>query len=62
MAVIVLAGGQATRLGATVPKGTLSLGLLRKNDSLFDLQAGQIAKLQSLAKQEYPDSNPLIHW
>ncbi len=59
----MLAGGQATRLGATIPKGTMSLELIRgKNDSLFDLQAGQIAKLQAMAKTEYPDSNPLIHW
>uniref|UniRef100_A0A914XBE0 UDP-N-acetylglucosamine diphosphorylase n=1 Tax=Plectus sambesii TaxID=2011161 RepID=A0A914XBE0_9BILA len=62
VAVIVLAGGQATRLGADRPKGTLSIGLLRERDSLLDLQAAQIAKLQKIAQTAYPDQPSIIQW
>ncbi|VDN20377.1 unnamed protein product [Gongylonema pulchrum] len=52
VAVVVLAGGQATRLGAKQPKGTVSLGFNVKNvaDSLFAFQAARIARLQDLAE------------
>lgn len=60
---IVMAGGQATRLGAVEPKGTLSLGLgLSSTDSLFWHQAARIARLLKLAKKMYPDSSPTIPW
>ncbi|TMS37998.1 hypothetical protein L596_004815 [Steinernema carpocapsae] len=55
IAAIVLAGGQATRLGASVPKGALPLGMkLTEGDNLLSLQAAQIVKLQALAKEAYP--------
>jgi UDP-N-acetylglucosamine/UDP-N-acetylgalactosamine diphosphorylase len=46
--VIVLAGGQASRLGASLPKGTLCLEL-ESVKSLLDLQAARIARLETLA-------------
>ncbi|VDK42125.1 unnamed protein product [Anisakis simplex] len=62
--VIVLAGGQATRLGAVYPKGTLSLELSGYNssDSLLAIQAARIARLQALAAAKFRGSKPLIQW
>uniref|UniRef100_A0A0N5AH44 UDP-N-acetylglucosamine diphosphorylase n=1 Tax=Syphacia muris TaxID=451379 RepID=A0A0N5AH44_9BILA len=58
--VIVLAGGQASRLGASQPKGTLPLGLTPDCDTLFALQAYRIRRLQYLANIKYPGSNAVI--
>uniref|UniRef100_A0A915BDJ4 UDP-N-acetylglucosamine diphosphorylase n=1 Tax=Parascaris univalens TaxID=6257 RepID=A0A915BDJ4_PARUN len=62
--VVVLAGGQATRLGASSPKGTLSLNLegFSRPDSLLAIQAARIARLQRLASTAFPDSKPVIQW
>ncbi|GMT17447.1 hypothetical protein PFISCL1PPCAC_8744, partial [Pristionchus fissidentatus] len=63
VAVLVLAGGQATRLGCAQPKGMVPLGLqLTECDSLFCLQAGRIDRLQKLGKGKAPDSSPHIPW
>jgi hypothetical protein len=49
-------------LGGTVPKGSLSLELGSRFDTLISLQAGQIVKLLKMAKDRFPNSQPRIPW